>query len=268
MENLNAFSTVPPGPSPLSPRVGEVVRAPVALQRGALKEEWLPFTIKLVNSQEDLDKAVQIRHEAYARHLPEFAQSLLRAEVADHEPGVVILLAESKLDGSPLGTMRIQTNRHRPLTLEQSVTLPAPFCNTTLAEATRLGVTQDAAGRLVKTALFKSFFLYCHMVGVDYMVIAGRAPIDRQYQRLMFSDVFPGQGFVPLKHAGDLPHRIMSFEVETAEQRWFEARHPLYQFVFQTLHHDIALPPYGLADANTEAAEWPTMDMVNRFATQ
>ena len=31
-------------------------------------------------------------------------------ESADSEEGAVVLLAESKLDGSPIGTMRIQTN--------------------------------------------------------------------------------------------------------------------------------------------------------------
>ena len=259
MENLNAFSTVPSGSPALPARASGGLRAPVHANVLPLKEEWLPFTIKLVQSQADLDKAVHIRHEAYARHLPDFAQSLLKAERADYEPGVVVLLAESKLDGSPLGTMRIQTNRFRPLTLEQSVTMPTELQQATLAEATRLGVTQDAAGRLVKTALFKAFFLYCQSAGVDQMVIAGRAPIDRQYQRLLFSDVFPELGFVPLKHAGDLPHRIMSFEVATAQKRWAAAHHPLYQFVFQTLHKDIAIEQQPPAAASDDAIDWPTL---------
>ncbi len=36
----------------------------------------------------------------------------------------VVLLAESKLDGTPLGTARIRTNVHRPLHIEESVELP------------------------------------------------------------------------------------------------------------------------------------------------
>lgn len=268
MENVNTFVTGRSGIGALVTSRADVARVPFGAVAPALKEEWLPFTIKLVRSQQDLDKAVQIRHEAYARHLPEFAQSLLRAERADYEPGVAVLLAESKLDGSPLGTMRIQTNRHRALTLEESVALPLELRDATLAEATRLGVTQASAGRLVKTALFKAFFLYCQMDRVDYMVIAGRAPIDRQYERLMFSDVFPDQGFVPLKHAGDLPHRIMSFEVATAQARWAAAKHPLYQFVFQTRHPDIALAQTPSAEGTSASLDWPTMGAVASLTQQ
>lgn len=221
--------------------------APTAGVASPMKEEWLPFTIRLVRNEQDLNKAVQIRHSAYARHLPEFAEKLKEPEAADYEEGIAVLLAESKLDGSPLGTMRIQTNRYRPLTLEQSVELPQWLGQSCIAEATRLGVTQDNAGRLVKTALFKAFFMHCQFDEVDQMVIAGRSPIDRQYQRLQFSDVYPELGYVPLKHAGNLPHRIMSFEVATAEDRWFKSRHPLFDFVFRTHHPDIHLAPVQLS---------------------
>ena len=96
-----------------------------ALNAPAMSEELLPFTVRLVRNEGDLSKAVSIRHSAYARHLPEFAETLKSPETADAENGVVVLLAESKLDGSPLGSMRIQTNQYKPLCLEQSVTLPA-----------------------------------------------------------------------------------------------------------------------------------------------
>ena len=56
-------------------------------------------------------------------HFPGFAHGLTLPENADSEQGVVVLLAESKIDGSPIGTMRIQTNIYKPLALEQSVTL-------------------------------------------------------------------------------------------------------------------------------------------------
>jgi len=122
-----------------------------------LPMERLPFSVRLVSSMEDLMKAVHIRQAAYARHLPEFAKTLGLPETADYEDGVAILLAESHLDGSPLGTMRVQTNRFKPLTLEQSLELPDWLRHQTLAEATRLGVTNDKVGRLVTTVLFKAF---------------------------------------------------------------------------------------------------------------
>jgi len=207
----------------------------------AMTEELLPFTVRLVRDEDDLSKAVQIRHSAYARHLPDFAETLKSPETADADNGVVVLLAESKLDGSPLGTMRIQTNQFKPLCLEQSVELPSWLTTRPLAEATRLGVTNEKGGRLVTTMLFKAFFQYCQQTGIEWMVIAGRAPVDRTYDRLMFEDVFPGKGYIPLAHAGNLPHRVMLFDVNTAEDRWAQAKHPLLGFMCHTHHPDITL---------------------------
>ena len=209
--------------------------------RKASTEEALPFTLKIVHTQAELDKAVLIRQAAYDRHLPDFAKSLVKPEAADFEKGTVVLLAASKEDGSPVGTMRIQTNAYRPLCLEQSINLPQWLKELPMAEATRLGVTNQAGGRLVTTALFKAFYMYCQQIGVEWMVIAGRAPVDRMYQRMLFEDVVPGQGFIPLAHANNLPHRVMSFNVKTAFEKWSAVNHPLLNFAALTHHPDITL---------------------------
>lgn len=223
-------------PDPLRPP-----RPPHGDGTTTLLEERLPFTVRLVRTEHELAKAVAIRHAAYARHLPEFAEQLRQPELSDFSDECAVLLAESRLDGSPLGTIRIQTNRRDPLPLEQSVDLPDWLRQSNAAEAARLGVAEGMAGHLVKTMLFKAFYLYCLNSGIDWMVIAGRSPIDRQYQRLLFQDVFPGQGYVPLRHVSNLPHRIMCFDVATAEARWARAKHPLYKFMVQTRHPDLML---------------------------
>ncbi len=209
------------------------------LSAAAMTEEYLPFTVRLVRDADDLSKAVSIRHSAYARHLPDFAETLRAPESADADKGVVVLLAESKLDGSPLGTMRIQTNQFQALCLEQSIELPAWLKARRLAEATRLGVTNEKGGRLVTTVIFKAYFQYCQQIGMEWMVVTGRAPVDRIYDRLLFDDVFPGRGYIPIAHVGNLPHRVMQFNVDTAEERWAAANHPLYNFIFRTHHPDI-----------------------------
>ncbi len=206
-------------------------------------EELLPFTVRLVADESSLQKATTIRHSAYARHLPEFAETLRHPEPADREKGVAILLAESKVDGAPLGTMRIHSNGSQALPLEQSLDLPDWLKNARRAEATRLAVSRDREGQLVKTILFKAYFQYCQAHGVEWMVIAGRSPVDRQYERLLFSDVFPGMGYVPLRHAGNIPHRVMCFNVYMAEKRWKSAKHPLYDFVCKISHPDINFRP-------------------------
>lgn len=201
--------------------------------------ERLPFTIKRVRSEEDLWKAVSVRHAAYARHVPDFARTLIVPEDSDYDSDAVILLAESKLDGSPLGSMRIQSNLNAPLHVEASVQLPLWLQTQRMAEVTRLGIGEGRVGRLVKLALIKASFEYCEQNRIQWAVVTGRAPIDRQYEQLLFADVFADKQPVPLLHVGNIPHRVMAFEIGTGEARWQEAQHPLLGFFRHTRHPDI-----------------------------
>jgi hypothetical protein len=212
---------------------------PVAAAAPGMNTERLPFTIRVVADEDSLHKAVRVRQAAYARHLPEFARTLGLPEDGDYEDDSVVLLAESRLDGSPLGTARIQTNLYRPLQVEQSVVLPDWLQERGLAEVTRLGVAEGRIGHLVKVALVKACFEYCEKGGIDWAVIAGRSPLDRHYEQLLFADVFGEKEMVPLRHAGNIPHRVMAFEIATGEARWRAAGHPLLKFFRHTRHPDI-----------------------------
>jgi hypothetical protein len=207
----------------------------------AIATERLPFTIRCVESDDDLRKAVRIRHAAYARHIPAFAQSLREPEPADYDDDAVVLLAESKLDGSALGSTRIRTNLHQRLAVEESIVLPAWLQGRRLAEVTRLGIDEGRTGRLVKTALLKACVTYCQQNAIEWALATGRAPVDRQYQQLLFVDLFADKAPVPLKHVGNIPHRVMAFDITTIEARWTEAQHPLLKFFCHTDHPDIQL---------------------------
>ena len=163
--------------------------------------------------------AVQIRQEAYARHMPDVAQNLGRPEAIDTEDGVGILLAESKIDGSPLGSVRIQTNQYKPLALEKSVDLPDWMRGLSLAQVSRFGVVHGTVGRLVKMVLVKGCLQYSQEHEIDWDVIAARPPLDKMYRQLTYQDLFPQAGLIPLAHMGNVPHRIMGFEVATCEAR-------------------------------------------------
>jgi hypothetical protein len=210
------------------------------LSQEPLVEERLPFTVRIVRSDDALQKAVAIRQAAYARHMPELGEMLKAPEANDHDQGSVVLLAESRLDGSPLGTMRIQTNRFKPLSIEQGVDLPAWLRNKSQAEATRLGIEVGRTGRLVKTTLFKAFFFYCVEANIEWMVIGARSPLDRMYDALMFQDLFPGQ-YMPMRHFNNIPHRVLALEIATLKERWDCANHTLYDFFFRTRHPDLDL---------------------------
>jgi hypothetical protein len=212
---------------------------PAAEAAPAMSTERLPFTIRVVEDDDSLHKAVRIRQAAYARHLPEFASTLALPEQCDFEEDTVVLLAESRLDGSPLGTARIRTNLYRPLHLEESVVLPDWLQGRRLGEVERLGVAEGRIGHMVKVALVKAFFEYFEKGGIEWAVIAGRSPVDRQYEQLLFTDVFGAKEMVPLRHAGNIPHRVMAFEIATGEARWRAVGHPLLKFFRHTRHPDI-----------------------------
>jgi len=215
-------------------------RLEMAVGQAARKFQSMPFTIRIAFAEHDLHKAVEIRRVAYKRHLPDFAEKL-GIERIDRDPGVAVLLAESKLDGAPLGTMRIQTNEYAPLALEQSVRLPGWLASSRLAEATRLGVAGGGIGRVVKVMLCKALWLYCEQQSVDYMVITARSPLDREYDAMLFEDVFGEKEFMPMSHVGGLPHRVLAKNVMGARRRWKEAKHPLFDFMVHTEHPDIDL---------------------------
>ncbi len=201
--------------------------------------ERLPFTVRLVRTDEDLERAIALRYEAYARHMPEFAEKLKHAEPDDFEADSIILLAESKVDGSVIGTMRIQNNSYRPLSMEHSISLPKVYKGQSMVEVRRLGVAKGAAGRLVKMVLIKACLLYCEKNNIQWAMVAARAPLDQSYEKLMFIDVMPGQTFTPLPKANNVPHRVMAFQIDGYEDRLVKAQHFLHGFFCGTQHPDI-----------------------------
>lgn len=203
--------------------------------------ERLPFTVRIAKCEEDLAKAVSIRHQAYARHLPAVAATLDRPEALDRAEDSVVVLAESKLDGTPLGTMRIQKNCNGNLVLEDSVDLPAWLRGRSMIEITRFGIAEGRMGRLVKTVLVKAGFQFCLLNDIEWIVIAARSPLDTLWEKLLFQDVFPGFGFMPMRHAGNIPHRVLAFDVPNAYETWTQARHPLLDFMCKTHHPDLRL---------------------------
>lgn len=204
-----------------------------------LKVEWLPFTLRQVGSTDDLHKAVDLRHRAYARHLPQFADALRTPETDDTEEGVVVLLAESKVDGSTLGTVRIQTNLVNPLNMEASIDLPSWLNGKSIAEVRRLAVASGTSGRLVKMVLLKAVYQYCAQNNLDWILVAARRPLDMTYEKLTLEDVLDGKTFIPLPRENNVPHRVLGLETQAFHERLVSAKHPLLNFFFYTQHPDI-----------------------------
>jgi len=212
------------------------------LSRGQLpKRAELPFTVRIVRTDEQLERAVRIRAEAYSRHLPTLGELLGAPEPVDRLADSIVFLAEAKSDGEPLGTIRIQTNFTASLPLEGSIRLPEPYLGRPLAGVSRLAVKAGSRGRLVKLAMFKALHRYCLAKQVEWILIGARPPLDQSYLELGFGDVFADELPRPLATAAGVPHRILSFEVFTAERRWHQLSHPLYVFMGKRFHPDIEI---------------------------
>jgi hypothetical protein len=202
-------------------------------------EERLPFTLRQVSDANDLRRAVDLRHRAYARHLPGFADALREPESDDTEDGVVVLIAESKVDGSILGTVRIQTNLVNPLNVEQYIELPGWLSAKTIAQVRRLAVAPGTSGRLVKMVLLKAVYQYCAQNNLAWIVVGARRPLDRTYENLTLRDVVDGRTFVPISGEDSVPHRVLGLETLAFHDRLVAAKHPLLNFFFYTRHPDI-----------------------------
>lgn len=218
------------------------------LRDPSCQAERLPFVIRCARNEADVARAVAIRRSAYARHVPDLAARFVEPEPSDLDGSSLVLVALAKLDGAPLGSMRFRTNRYRPLDVEQSVALPERLHHRVLAEATRLAVSQAAVGRVVKAMLMKAMFLHCEATGVENFVVTARHPMDRFYNWLLFDDLFPDRGFVPMAHVGMIPHRVMSCDVVATKRKWLDVEHPWYPIFFRTQHPDIELENF-VADA-------------------
>jgi hypothetical protein len=206
-----------------------------------LTSSTFPFAVRIVRNEEQLVRAVNIRAEAYERHWPNLYGQLKSPEAQDRDPNSLIFLAESKSNGQPVGTMRVDTNLTSELPLGSSVELPPELKGQTIAYVTRLGVKQGATGSVVKLALFKSLHRYCLAKQLSWMLVGVRPPGDRDYVRLGFTDINKGGALLPIGSSGGVPVRLMAFEVISAERRWKESDNPLYKFMFLDFHPDIEI---------------------------
>ena len=202
--------------------------------------EALPFRVRLVESAQDLENAVEIRSSAYSRHVPSVGRVLRVAEADDHRPDVLLLIAERKADKHVLGSVRMQPNRDKPLRIEGETTLPAMFDNRRLMEFMRLGIENGSSGRLVMAALVKAGYEICHGCDIEFVLVAGRR-CGAIYRSMCFDDVLQGKT-VLLSYAGNfVPHGIFCIPVRDADRRCRDEIPGCTGFMAQTEHPDIEI---------------------------
>lgn len=206
-----------------------------------MQTQSLSFEVRIAGTRQDLQAACRVRAQSYGHHLPHLHAMLLEPDLLDADENTFVVLCVDKASGSAVGTARFQTNAGGQLLIEHSVSVPEAMRNDTRAEVTRLSAVAGA-DPLVKLALMKASYLFCLATQIRWMVICARSEaFVRQYRRLGFANLFDDGRTVPMLHVGRLQHHVLTFNVTTAESRWREQAHPLYNFMVETAHPDIQL---------------------------
>lgn len=204
--------------------------------------EELPIRVRLVRTENQLQKAVKVRADAYGRHTPAFADSLRSIEEDDKSSSSLVLLCESKVTGDAVGTLRIHTNFDSPTYLERVLSLPEFLRSAGIAYVTRLAVASGANGTSVKLALFKALYRYCFATQISWILAVARDPVDRDLVRLGFKDILPSTTKLRRpEDFGEVDVRPLFFSVLDAEHEWRLSGHPLYEFMVRKTHPDIEI---------------------------
>lgn len=199
----------------------------------------LPFWIAKAETDHEFQLAAKARQLAYGKHLPELGDQLSKPDEDDRSDEFAVLLAYAKLDGSCIGTVRIQISQQQPLALERSFSLPTALRRGRIAEISRLAIPARSNGLALRLMLIKAAYWYCRSNFVDRAFLCVRHPVDRQYRRFDLDDVLPSIEFIPMAHIGMIPHRIFWFDVCDIEARWLMNANPLHALYISTSHPDL-----------------------------
>lgn len=199
----------------------------------------LPFWIAKAETDHEFELAARARQLAYGKHLPQLGEKLGEPDDDDKNEDFAVLLAYAKLDGSCIGTVRIQISQHHPLALEQSFSLPTALRKGRIAEISRLAIPARSNGLALRLMLIKAAYWYCRSNLVDRAFLCVRHPVDRQYRRFDLEDVLPSIEFIPMAHIGMIPHRIFWCDVCDIEARWLLNSNPLHSLYISTSHPDL-----------------------------
>jgi hypothetical protein len=220
----------------------------------------LSFTLRLVDTHEDMVKVCKVRAMGYGHHVPSLRDHMALPDAIDVSPWTAVFLCEDKASGAPVGTMRMQDNTRGGVQVEIEKYLLLPEWLTSgggRCEMSRL-VIAPGADPLVKAALWKAGYLRCLSLQVHWLIVGARKPgLIKQYEYLGAKDMYEDQHLVPLGHVWNLPHRILVMNIRTAASDWYDQQHRLLRFMVETDHPDLCI-----GSVNRPSAARPRLSLV------
>jgi hypothetical protein len=196
-------------------------------------------SVRLVRTSGQLVEIGRVRSRAYSKHVHNVHADDSGLDSQDQDSKTISIYCEDKTSKKTLGALRISIADDEFLPIQKAFLLPTEMLGTRIAEITRLAMPASPNSKFIKALLFKALFQYCVAMQVKWMIVGARSPLDLEYLSLNFTDLTKSAGYVPIQHAWGLPHKVLAFEVMTAERRWHSLEHPLYDFVFKETHKEI-----------------------------
>lgn len=210
-----------------------------------MANESLSFTLRPIDTYEDLVRACSVRAQAYGQKEPAYRESMTRPDAVDASPWTTVFICEDKVTSQAVGTMRIQTTTRGQgqLEIEKYVVAPPEMELYGRGEITRLAAP-IGADPFVRLALWKAGYLFCLASQVRWLMMGVRKPsLIRAYEKMGAIDIYDDRHRVPLAYAGNLPHRILALDIGACDQNWRQENHPLLHFMVGTVHPDISVLP-------------------------
>lgn len=226
--------------------------------RKAMEVRFLPFKIAIAASEQDLTDLIRLRSETYTRHNAPGADRLRTKEEQDGCADAVLLLARSKLDGTAVGSVRVQTRVRRSLMVEEAVRLPDEVASATPIELMRGSIKNGTAGRMVSASLAKATFLVCRQFGFSHVIVTCREPVDLMYRAYQFDELLSGE-MVDLPYSPGAKHKVLCLPMSEATDRWRARNRPLFQFMLETSHPDIQVDHAHIQRQLRRAAQAPEL---------
>lgn len=207
-----------------------------------LPEEPLPFVVKRLENQEELNKLTELRCLCYGHHFPQMREALIKPQECDFFDSTVNIIAINKADGRLLGAIRTETNRGHKLSLQDDLDIPDYFLQGCLATATKFCIRPNSHGKWVRLALFKSFFMSLVMLKADNVIITARRELESFYQKnLCDVDLYVDNPYRKIRSIGNIEHRIYAMSVDRLYVRWVTTPHPYMGFLEDIRHPDIII---------------------------
>ncbi|MDY6834870.1 MAG: hypothetical protein SVY53_08760 [Chloroflexota bacterium] len=187
------------------------------------------YRVRTAKTREDLKRMYDVRYEGYRIYFDDKNKVI---DECDFEPHCTLLIAEDA-NNNMVGTIRILDRRMGSIELDAHVPMEALFSGEELhcCEATRFSVPKHVDSKEIKWLLIKSVMCYCHLNGINYIIMSSRPEIARDYHTMRFRDI--GNAGVYHHHdLGDTEHHSYILDIHSARDELKSCNPMLHDFFF------------------------------------